>query len=71
MQKCVLESVNMAKFSSPPAGPLAAGLEILSMSARSAAPFSEFHPEWRGSLTPASVDRLSSARSSTFGTKRL
>ena len=27
MQKCVLESVNMAKFSSPPAGPLAAGLE--------------------------------------------
>ena len=27
MQKCVLESVNMAKFSSPPAGPLAARLE--------------------------------------------
>ena len=27
MQKCVLESVNMAIFSSPPAGPLAAGLE--------------------------------------------
>ena len=27
MQKCVLESDNMAKFSSPPAGPLAAGLE--------------------------------------------
>ena len=27
VQKCVLESVDMAKFSSPPAGPLAAGLE--------------------------------------------
>ena len=27
VQKCVLESVNMAKFSSAPAGPLAAGLE--------------------------------------------